>query len=61
MFNLVKIVPDIQYNIQTGAIECQFGPSLINSLMAAIHLWKNDSYLITTPYIICNETNFQIM
>lgn len=58
---LIKIEPDIQYNIQTGAIVCQFGPSMINSLMAAVQLWKNSSYLITTPYIICNDTNFEIM
>lgn len=61
LYNCKKIVPDIQYNIQTGAIACQFGPSMINSLTAAIELWKNHSYFITTPYIICNDTNFQIM
>lgn len=55
------IVPNVQYNLQTGAIACQFGPSMINSLTAAIELWKNNSYFITTPFIICNDTNFQIM
>lgn len=56
-----KPKPDIQYNIQTGAIACQFGPSMINSLMAAVQLWKNNTYFITTPYIICNDTNFEII
>lgn len=60
-FNLILIVPDSQYNIQTGAIACQFGPSMINSLTAAVQLWNNHSYFITTPYIICNDTDFQIM
>lgn len=59
--NYIKIVPDIQYNIQTGAIACQFGPSIINSLTAAIQLWKNESFFISTPYIIYNDTNFQIV
>jgi len=58
---LIKIEPDIQYNIQTGTIACQFGPSMIYSLMAAVQLWKNNTYFITTPYIICNDTNFEIM
>lgn len=58
---ILKTVSDVQYNIQTGAIVCQFGPSMMNSLTAAIQLWKDDSYLITTPYIICNDTDFQIM
>lgn len=59
--NYIKIVPDNQYNIQTGAISCQFGPTIVNSLTAAIQLWKDSYYFITMPYIICNDTNFQIM
>ncbi|XP_025418587.1 vacuolar protein sorting-associated protein 13B-like [Sipha flava] len=59
--HVTKPIPDIQYNIQTGAITCQFGPSMINSLTAAVHLWNNHSYFITMPYIICNDTNFKII
>ncbi|XP_050421986.1 intermembrane lipid transfer protein VPS13B-like isoform X2 [Adelges cooleyi] len=56
----IKPIPDVQYNIQTGPIACQLGPSIINSLRAAIDLWKNDLVDITTPYLICNDTNFSI-
>lgn len=56
----MKIVPDVQFNIQTGAIACQFGPSMINSLSAAVQLWHKRDYVITMPYIICNDTNFQV-